>query len=162
MALGGLEAALARINSLDGVTMTVGVQSQDGREVADGDDLNLAGIARVNEFGAPEANIRARPWLRTAAANDGRKWAKAFRRAVTAARKGESPAPAYRLTGQAMVASVKTSLLDGRWKPNAPSTIAKKSTSSGVGDQPLFDTGRLVNSQRAAVEIPGQSPEVVA
>jgi len=30
--------------------------------------------------------------------------------------------------------------------PNAPSTIAAKSTTSGKGDQPLFDTGRLRQS----------------
>lgn len=30
--------------------------------------------------------------------------------------------------------------------PNAPSTIAQKTTSSGVGDQPLVDTGRMRQS----------------
>ena len=50
----------------------------------------------------------------------------------------------------------KESLLDGPWPPNSARTIAMKGS-----DQPLIDTGRLNQSQRAQVELPGEQPIVV-
>lgn len=144
----GLRAALAAHRSLRGVQVSAGVQSVQGAEVVDGEET-LAQIAAKNEFGTER--IPSRPWLRTALQVSAQKWRRLAGDVVKASRTDQGPEPALRVLGVVMVGDCKESLLDGGWAPNAPMTIERKGS-----DQPLVDTGRLNQSQRAQVAIPGK------
>lgn len=152
-----LAAALARIASLDGVSVTSGIQAVDGVKTYDeGGDFRLVDIASIQEYGSKDGSIPPRPWMRTAYDKHHRKWIGMMDRAVSAKIKGRTGEAELRLLGVVMVGDLQESLLDGPWVPNAPSTIAAKGS-----DQPLFDTGQLNQSQRSAIEIPGQPPKLV-
>ena len=138
-------AALARIRSLDGVVVAVGIQSSDGSKTDD-DGVALVDVATWNEFGTD--TIPARPWLRTALDLNRRRWTKAASKAVKEVVDGGTGEAGLRILGQVMLGDAKESLLDGAWTPNAPSTIRRKGS-----DQPLFDTSRLLQSQRAEVRL---------
>lgn len=140
---------MARIASLDGVRVTSGIQQ------AEGSIGELAQRAAWNHYGTTK--IPARPWLSHAAQVNGSKWTKLAGRVVKARGSGGSSGEIeLRQLGVAMVGDCKESLLDGPWDPNAARTIAQKGS-----DQPLIDTGRMNQSQRAQVEVPGESPIVV-
>jgi hypothetical protein len=143
-------AALARIRNLDGVVVAVGIQSSDGSKLDD-DGVALVDVATWNEFGTE--TIPARPWLRTALDTNRKRWTKAASKAVKEVIDGGTGEAGLRLLGVVMVGDAKESLLDGAWTPNAPATIEKKTIGGKRGDQPLVDTGRLVQSQRAEVRL---------
>lgn len=154
----GLSAALARLGSLRGVRVTVGIQSAQGAEVVDGGEA-LVQIAAKNEFGDDgPPPIPSRPWLRTTLERNSKRWSKLAGLVVKAAGSGgQTGEKEIRQLAVAMVGDAKETLLDGPWVPNAPMTIERKGS-----DQPLIDTGRLNQSQRAEVEIPGQGKYLVA
>lgn len=141
----GFAAALARIRGLDGTVVAVGIQSSDGSKTDD-DGVALVDIATWNEFGTQ--TIPARPWLRTALDANRKRWTKAASKAIKEVIDGGTGEAGLRLLGVVMVGDAKESLLDGAWTPNAPATIQRKGS-----DQPLVDTGRLVQSQRAEVRL---------
>lgn len=144
---------MARLRNLAGVQVTAGIQSAEGAATEDG--VRLVDIAAANEFGTDR--IPSRPWLRTALDTQRVKWSALAGKVVAARGSGERDgAKELRTLGVVMVGDCKESLLDGEWAPNAPYTIAQKGS-----DQPLIDTGRMNQSQRAAVEMPGEAPIVV-
>jgi len=154
----GLEQAMRRLSTLDGVQITVGVQEPDGsgrKKVRDGppSDDTLADVAYRNEYGI---GVPARPWLRTALREYRTRWTRLAKPVPVAFRKRGEAAAELRLLAVAMVGDTKTTLLDYPWRENAKSTIAAKGS-----DQPLVDTGQLVQSQRAMVTVPGRAPEII-
>ncbi len=151
----GLRAALARYGKLHGVTVTAGIQSAEPAE--DGGPLNLVQIAAVNEFGSADGKIPSRPFMRTAFATNRQKWAGRAGVIVRKMREGADVTVGFQRLGLVMAADVRDSLNNGTWTSNASSTIRQKRG----GDQPLVNTGQLRNSIRAAVTVPGSSPEVV-
>jgi len=174
--LGNIREAFARVRSLDGVVVTTGVQAVDGAS-SDASGLNLATIAARQHFGfdgesegpiGPKRTIHrfygnpARPWLTRALEVNRQKWSAFAGRVVRAQARAEGPGltvdgeRALRQLGVRMAADAKLSITDGDWTPNSKRTIALKGSS-----RPLIDTGRLLQSQRAAVIVPGQAPEVI-
>lgn len=148
---------LARIGTIDGVTVTAGVQAVDGvRTYPEGGPFRIVDVAIVNEFGSRNGRIPSRPWLRTAYDQQIRKWSRMMDQAVEAKIAGGTGERELRLLGVVMVGDVRESLLDGDWRDNAESTKARKGS-----DQPLIDKGQLLSSQRAAVEVPGSPPQLV-
>lgn len=149
-----LEAAIARIASLDRVEVTVGIQGQ----VAQGGEslTELVTIAAANEYGTD--TIPPRPFLRTSLSEHGRKWSRGMTAAAKAKARGDDAGASQvlRELGIVAVSDVQTTILEHGWTPNADSTIARKGSS-----QPLVDDSQLVQSIRAAVEVPGRPPEIV-
>lgn len=150
-----LEAAIARIASLDRVEVTIGIQGEIAQGPA-GSVTELVTIAAANEFGTD--TIPPRPFLRTSLSQKGRKWSRGMRAAASAKARGDDAAAAQTLRdlGIVAVSDVQTTILEYGWTPNADSTIARKGS-----DQPLVDDGQLIQSIRAAVEVPGRASEVV-
>lgn len=150
-----LAARLAEIQSLDGVSITAGLQ---GRGEAPGemspDQLVVA--ARANEYGTD--TIPSRPAFRTIAKARGPVWLRGLTKAAEQVAQGnkEGGKITIRQVGVVMVADVQGSLQSGEWTPNAPSTIKAKGS-----DVPLVDTSQTVQSIRAAIEGPGIPPELV-
>lgn len=153
--LPNMEAAFQRLAGLDGVLVTAGVQGVDA-QLPEG-ETTLLTVAATNEFGDDEQNIPSRPWLRTSLDTHRERWGKLAGRVIKARGSGGSDGlPQIRLLAVAMAGDVKDTLNTGPWEPNAPKTIALKGS-----DQPLIDTGRLVQSQRAMVEMPDGSSYLV-
>jgi hypothetical protein len=144
---------MRRLSTLDGVRVTAGVQGQGDATPQDGDGANLLEIAATNEFGSDDGRVPSRPWLRTSLDRHRAKWSRGAARVPAAMTAGGTGEQELRQLGVVMAGDVRETLLDGPWEPNAPMTIERKGS-----DQPLVDTGRLAQSQRAAVEIPGHAP----
>lgn len=157
---GGLEAAMARIASLRGVQMTVGLQGPD--HVASGESPGTSIMLRgaVLEFGTEDGRQPARPVLRTSLAERGKRWARGMAQAVPERRKGGTGAKALRVTGVVAVGDVQQMMDTYPWEPNAESTIEAK-TRKGRKNRPTIDTGQTRQSMRASVDLPGRDPEVV-
>lgn len=155
--LPGLAAVLERYRSLDGLTVTVGIQgTPDLTAAGDATATELVRIAAANEYGTE--TIPPRPFLRTALKRNRRRWSNLLDKAIlpTAEGRPKEAIRVLRLLGVVMVADVQTTLRGGPWIPNAPRTIKAKGSSL-----PLVDSGQLVGSIRALVERPGAQPLLV-
>ena len=144
-----MERAFAQLSSFDGVSVTAGVQGTDGGDGESGDTVTLVDVAVFNEF--ETSTSPPRPWLRTALKRRRSRWGKLAGKALTMGRATASQRGLQQLA-VVMASDVKTTLLKGPWDPNAASTVRAKGS-----DQPLIDTGRLVQSQRGAIVIDGET-----
>jgi hypothetical protein len=153
MSLPRLAAAFKRLESLSGVVVSAGIQSSEGKLQTEAADATLADVATWNHFGTQ--TIPARPWLEVAQDRNRRKWAGLAGRVVKPWREGDG-LPELQVLSAVMVGDCQESLLDGQWTPNAEATVKAKGS-----DQPLVDTGRLVQSHRGAVDFPDGSTVVV-
>lgn len=151
-----LDRIMRSLSTLAGVAVTAGVQGQGDATPQDDDARSLVEIAATNEFGSDDGRVPSRPWLRTAFDRNRAKWKRGAARVPAAMTAGRSGEVELRELGVVMAGDCRETLLDGPWAPNAPATIAAKGS-----DQPLVDTGRLVQSQRAAVEFQGRPPELL-
>jgi hypothetical protein len=66
------------------------------------------------------------------------------------------PSLVVRRAGIALVSAIKGAINSNLPPPNSPETIAAKRSS-----QTLIDTGVMINSVRAAIDVAGQPPEVI-
>lgn len=153
-----LRARLRRIDQLDGLFVTAGLQGRGGASVdpeTDVPDNELVTIGRAHEFGL---GVPERPWLRTAFASHARTYRGALRFALVQRVEGGEAAAALTLRqlGVAMVADIQNTIATHPWKPNAPLTIELKGSS-----RPLIDDGQMIQSVRATVEAPGMPAELI-
>lgn len=150
----GLDALIKRVKGAADAAVRVGVPSgvkaqerQPDNTIKDG-PADLALVAAVNEFGAPEVGIPERPFLRRGiihARADARRlnrvslWEVLHERMTLRA--------AMEKLGVFMVGSVQKEITDGEFAPNAPSTAERKGST-----HPLIDTGQLRQSITYQVE----------
>lgn len=121
----------------------VGIRAKDGVKVAQGDSLNLAGIAAVNEFGSEDGHVPERSFLRSTMDENVGKYAGMIQRAVLRHLTGQQSIDnSLGLLGATAVADVQAKIVAIDTPPNAPSTIARKFGE----DNPLIDEGRLRQS----------------
>lgn len=120
-----IDKILKDIASLDGTVVSAGVM-----------DSKNATKAAINEYGT--SKIPQRPFMRTATTRHGKSWGSKSAKAVKSVMKGMPISQVTELVGMQMKADISSTLTNGPWTPNAPSTIAKKGSS-----RPLIDTGEL-------------------
>lgn len=124
------------------LTLLVGVRSQDGSEVPEGSDLNLAQIAAVNEFGTKDGHVPERSYLRSTVDANRSKYGQAFADVIGGVIDGRTTmAKGVGRVGARVVADVQQTMRAFDNPPNAPSTIARKGF-----DNPLIGIGRLRQS----------------
>ena len=103
----------------------------------------IAPYAIYNEFGTK--NIPARPFMRTVAKSEPKKWIGEMVRHIRG--KATDPAiwkQALGVAGESMKADIKDSIQNGAWTPNAPATVRAKARKGKVEpDHPLMDTGEM-------------------
>ena len=116
----------------------------------------VADYARVNEFGSFSKNIPARPFLRTAFDNYykelERSFVAVFRNVLFGKTKKDN---ALGMLGLKMVAVVRKNIVNGDWKPNAPSVYKakmRKGKGKSGSPKPLIDTSTMLNSITHKVE----------
>lgn len=110
--------------------------------------LNNAEIGYIHEFGAPAANIPARPFLRPAVDSMRDRIAAYMRSGALAALNGDKGGVTYALTALGLTAQnvVRAKIQSGPFVPLKPSTLAKRRAAGRTGTRPLIDTGQLRNS----------------
>ena len=118
------------LSELDGINISVGVF---GKEAAE--------IAFFNEFGT--RNIPARSFIRSTLAEHKRDIVGNF--AMNFQQTHDAKIAAS-LTSTYVENLIKAKIASGDFTPNAPSTIKKKGR-----NQPLVDTGRMLNSVKGVV-----------
>lgn len=121
----------------------VGIRQAEGIEVAEGDDLNLATIAAINEFGTDDGRIPSRPFLRQTVDENRDVYAKEMGKAITDQLDGKRTlVEGLELVGLRAVRDVQKKIRNNDFYRNVPSTVAAKRGST----KPLIDTGRLRQS----------------
>ncbi len=117
-----------------------GIRQQEGEEIESGDDINLATIAAINEFGA--GSVPSRPFLRSTVDKNQKKYAGLLEKAITNAVDGKATVEeGLELLGLHAVRDIQRTIRDNDFDANAPATIEAKGSS-----KPLIDTGRLRQS----------------
>jgi hypothetical protein len=138
-----LNAHISALKQLKGRRVEVGWFDDtypSGKSVADVMEINEYG-AVINRDGKLTV-IPARPWMRLAQENFRGKRKDVEKRVFTRLFNKEiKPREAMKQIAQAIKRSVVSSIRNGQWAPNAPSTIAKKGS-----DKPLIDTSQAVET----------------
>lgn len=110
--------------------------------------IDNATLGYIHEFGAPAANIPARPFLIPGlqAARD--RVGKRLQKAAEAALDGklDDIDAQYDAAGLIAQSAVRARITDGPFVPLAPATIAKRRARGRQGTSPLLDTGQLRRS----------------
>lgn len=136
----------------------IGILSEEGSLTPAGSDLNLAGIAAVNEFGTKVAGanrnvtIPSRPFIRsTMDEKKGFFEQVTYNALVRINSINSDPIAELNKIGLVIAEAIKTKITSIRTPPNAPSTIKAKGSS-----KPLIDTGRMRASIRHQVVQKGE------
>lgn len=123
----------------------VGVLSDDAH--GDG-DLTLSELATIHEFGTEDKRIPERSFLRSTFDEKREELAEVGEKLIGAVLDGKMTTErGLGLIGAKLAADVKGRITAGIDPPNAPTTVARKGSST-----PLVDTGRLLNSITWAVD----------
>lgn len=142
----------ALIKGAKGTVVKVGVLRGTGEHPYAKNGQTVALIAAWNEFGT-STGIPSRPFLRTTMREHNYYRAELKRIMVLALIKGAKPMPLFKQLGIRAAADMQNKIADNDFQRNAPSTIARKSTSSGEHDKPLIDSGHLRQSIQSSVEV---------
>lgn len=120
----------------------------EGSASREGDDLNNPTIAYIHEYGAPAANIPARPFLIPGVRNSLPQVEKIMKAGAIDALDGKSSAKGtMRQVGLVAQGAVQQKISDGPFVPNKPETIRRKGS-----NKPLIDRGELRKSVNFVVE----------
>ena len=165
-----LDKVFRSVRGLSDIEVMVGVPSTKAdRNDPTTPDVNNAAIGYWMEFGVPEHNVPARPFLVPGVKNAQANTIKRFRQAAAYALAGKEGAmnAAFEAAGIEAASAVRDKIRNGPFHPLAPSTIAarKKSDTSQLaqlyahggsvssdihealtGVRPLIDTGKLLQS----------------
>lgn len=170
----GAEAFFRSMRELKGAYAKVGILSDDARgglhqRKPDGtaEDLTIAEIAVVNEFGTEDGHIPARSFVRsTYDKMRERLTADAAKLAGSIVDGKMDLTRALNILGAELATGIRAAVTQGAGipPPNAPSTLARKEAkgawnsrgaaqAQGLGPRPLVDTGAMVNAVTWAVVI---------
>jgi|SRR5690554_1244042 len=142
----GWERIKAEMDKANDAGVKVGVLGDAGTS-DDGADMLL--IAAANEFGTSDGRIPPRPFIRGTFDAQQRDLSRTQERLWNLILAGKLDVDrALALMGEEHQGQVQEFMTALDTPPNAPSTIRQKTTSAGVGDSPLIDTGRLRASIR--------------
>lgn len=145
------DQVIRAFGEVDGAYVDVGIREQDGGDKEAGNDLTLAQIAAVHEFGSSIRHGRSggesvlvpersflRGWEHENRPEAVRRIGKAVERVLL---RDESPDRALGQVGLWAVRGVRRRIRSGIEPELAPSTIRRKGSTT-----PLIDTGRLINT----------------
>jgi phage gpG-like protein len=111
-----------------------------------GQPVNNAALGFIHEFGAPEANIPARPFLIPGLRKSRDQWLPRMREAAKAAMEGKPASVTANLSaaGTTAQSAVRAFITAGQgFAPLAAATLAARRRKGRTGTKPLIDTGQL-------------------
>lgn len=109
----------------------------------------VADIAAFHEYGAPDANIPERSFIRSTVEKNKDAYDShiaQLHEKIFDADSGMTTEKALGLIGQEVTADMKNTIREGIPPELKPETIARKNKGKSGGSTPLIDTGQLVNS----------------
>ena len=115
-------------------------------------------VGYIQEFGSPERNIPARPFLVPGVEAIKDKAVARLKKAGEDALKGDPSKvdQALHAVGLMGQASVQAKITDGPFAPLAPRTLAQRRARGRTGDRPLIDTGQLRRSVTYVIRTKGK------
>lgn len=121
---------------------------EEAEKKASGEPLTNAELGYVHEFGVPEKNIPARPFLVPGVASVKDRVAKVLGNGARKALSGEAGAAEAALTKAGLIAetAVKQKIDEGPFVPLAPVTLAQRQYRGRTGEKPLIDTAQMQRS----------------
>lgn len=139
----GYAKMIADLDALGHLEITIGVHAEEGAG-DEGNGLTVAEVAEANEFGL---GVPARPAITGWADENAETFPTRMREESEAALRARA-SPAQRLDALAQVGAgeIQAKIAGGVPPPNAPSTIARKGSST-----PLIDKGQFRSSIRGKV-----------
>lgn len=152
-----LPDVLRRVRDLTAKRVLVGIPaSAEARQ--DGSPIGNAAIGYIQEFGDPEHNLPARPFLIPGVMAVQDKSIARLRKAGEAALSGGDPVPQMTAAGLEAEASVKELITDIIPPPLAPRTLAERKAAGFKGETPLIRTGSMRNSITHVIEDKRDAP----
>jgi hypothetical protein len=145
----GMSQILANLKALDGVKLVVGIQGPEGGAIHPDGELDNVTIGLIHEFGAPGANIPARPFIRSTFDAKEKEWTKTI--ATIAERVYSStptnPGRALGILGEVVVSDIQKTIAAGIPPELEESTIKARVRQFGkASTTPLIATGILRQS----------------
>lgn len=151
----GLKQFLEFTKSLDKQAVVVGLPSENSppsKEVVarvEGQPstklnpyLTVAALGAIHEFGSPENNIPARPFMSQTYDNNLSLLKSRSRKVLTAVQSGKLGADrGLAILGEWYTGAIKETITNGEFVPLKPATVAAKGSS-----RPLIDTAQMRNS----------------
>ena len=142
---GGYEALRKRIEDIKSLQAEAGWFSSSVYP----DGTPVAYVATIHEFGYPEGNIPARPFVRVAQEEFGKGWGVLMGKGANQVMKGKITAQAmYDALGVQAAGDIRATLARGNFEKLADATIEararkRKVTVDAVNKDPLHDTGYM-------------------
>lgn len=135
----GFKRLRAAIEELKDTEVKVGVLSDEKHP---GSDLTNVELAAILTFGTADGHVPARPFIEPPLRKNRSEYRDLLKKLLRKSLEGKITAKdAFDLIGEKMVVDIRKYITDGVPPPNAPSTIARKGSST-----PLIDTGALFNA----------------
>lgn len=145
----GYSKLFEAVRAMRGTRLTVGVHEEEGGESYEG-GLTVAEVGAIHEFGAPDADVPRRSFLRGYFDEQQDDITDKLTRAGQAVLvRGADPQAAYEAVGLTMAGEVQARISAGIDPPNKESTIARKGSSKPL----IGETGQLRSSITAKVEV---------
>lgn len=137
------EAALLEIARMIDQPKTLKVGFMSGAVYPNG--TSVAMVAAIHNYGAPAAGIPPRPFFSNMIADKSPEWPDAIAGLLKSTRYDVDET--LKRTGETIAGQLLDSILNGKYAPLKPATIARKGF-----DQPLVDTGRMKDSITYKIE----------
>lgn len=139
-----------RVRELTRKQVLVGIPAADNTRT-DG-PIGNAAIGYVMEYGSPDQNIPARPFLIPGVQAALPQATERLRRAGEAALRGGDPVPQMTAAGLIAENAVKEGIRDVIPPPLAPLTLARRKARGFTGTTPLIDTNQLLQSITSVID----------
>ena len=151
--------ALTKSEVLVGIPDANAARTDEEEAAKKGEPITNAGLGYVHEFGLPEKNIPARPFLVPGVADVKDRVAKVLGTAVKKALSGDHEAGEVALTKVGLIAetSVKSRIDEGPFAPLSPVTLAQRKRRGRTGEKPLIDTAQMQRSVTHVVRPKGET-----
>jgi len=136
---------LASVRTIAGSQVLVGVPASDA--MRSDSPVDNATLGYIHEFGAPGANIPARPFLVPGVSDAMPHVIPRLRAAAKLATEGDSTAVGSGMHEAGLIAvnAVRAKIASGPFAPLKPSTVAARARRGRTGEmKPLIDTGKLL------------------
>lgn len=139
-----MEEELAkRLEGFNGRQAKVG-WFESARYTEDGQDISVAEVAIIQEFGAPGANIPPRPFIRPTFNAQKEKWTELIEKGVKAVMRGATTADAVLDTvGHVAAEDIKMAIRDVT-SPELAESTKEQRRRDGFTDEPLNRTGYMI------------------
>ena len=138
----GYDNLVAELGSMDQPYVLVGIRQDKGGQVELGEELTLAAIASVNEFGSEDGHVPSRPFLRFTVDSNQAEYVAELGEIIGRAVDGKATTEeGLTKLGLKAVRDVQATITTNDFKENAQATKDAKGSTS-----PLIDTGRLRQS----------------